>query len=1096
MNGEVDTKHGRLGDIACCGVKSIITPDYDAALRIAAGSHLQLWRDDAQSDLWIDHFDVRNELDILDLKQLHWALPNTTILCGHLEYILDDDESSYYEDLLMERFQDLLDCKEEDLNCQKSQLQADDSDHESVTDRNSDPVNEILNSIEIDEKESTSCGYQSNRTEFWVRPERESYPLPAPWNIPNEVRLPMSKKQFDVIILTVKNIRQKGPQFEIFLKLKQSDTNILFDFLNYESDLFDFFQHMRNLSEESFFAGLESTVSVLPKSIVIDKEIGIDLALSGNEFPPGLTKPNDTELLVSVESSDAAVASNALSLLGNMYGDGSSSDEEGTVFYSSAELDRLPLHDENIDVNVEIAFDPSSSRDGEKYVISVDDYAHSNNEDINETLRDNSEVYVADDDDEGSNDETASTASLVNGLSNEIFGIFEEDDVTHCDSLVLFDPIDMIQDEEADVADRYKRGGPCEERHFNGATVETFRELEEGEESEDNCKAISIVDLGAVRSMIKDQQEFPKIYELGHDLDMAAGDINDETLLRMSGQVIGKDEIGDEVEDIHGNVPEYHDDDDDDHERTICSLEHTAASFIQHFPCVESTAPDSIYPTDVSNSDSDSDEDNQSDARSSPVPESRSSPVPESRSSPVPESRSNPVPELRSSPVPESRSSPVPESKSNPVPESRSSPVLNSASLSDCDESNHIDSGPISCTHFENNEDVYSVNYIQKRAETDTEIDIDNTLISSIELKNAMNVLDMEMSKLSSIDDDLLDEDIDESSFWGTAHLLKRQSVDRLKIAMEEKKEIIKKIDIILLEKSVQQKKAVRLRRARMLKNLFEEKAAAAKLETIVPVPLVATVGSSSAVDVDDSDDGDNSLKRSGGDDSSESNSSELDGDNTSKYPKASKRDEKSSRGRRGKRENKKGQSAHSRNMHSSDSDSERERRPKRRHRSRDRSSPRDRTKESRMHTIEKKKDNDKESKRERMRAGDRDRSGRKSIAAYKVSRRSRSRSVSRSRSRSPGRSRKKKRRRDNNRENNNDSDSEKVNRKNRVREEYENEIVDKSPTSSTASILFKDKIRLALGGVPLQRPIASQVIPQVAFRDRIQLALDALKEE
>ena len=45
------------------------------------------------------------------------------------------------------------------------------------------------------------------------------------------------------------------------------------------------------------------------------------------------------------------------------------------------------------------------------------------------------------------------------------------------------------------------------------------------------------------------------------------------------------------------------------------------------------------------------------------------------------------------------------------------------------------------------------------------------------------------------------------------------------------------------------------------------------------------------------------------------------------------------------------------------------------------------------------------------------------------------------------------------------------------------------TPVPSLPSLLFKDKIRVALGEQPVSQPAQS-----VAFRDRIQLALDALK--
>ena len=313
MNGEED-RYGTSDDITCTGVKSIVLRDDISAKNIALGSHLKLWRNSAESNLWIDRFDVRNELDVIELKQLHDALSSAQVAPGPTDYMLDESEVPYFEDLVMERFQDLLDFKEEDLSCEQPLLLLDQSDCigalKDVTEGNS------INSPPL-------WGYQSDRTEFWVRPSREPYVIPLIWDLPSEIKLPMTKKQFDVIVHTVKNIRNKGSQFEILLKLKESDTNPIFDFLNNDCDLNELFEHIKRIPTDTYQAGLLSLSAATP-------------SIQVNVMPP----PDDFQIveevpLVTNGTTDHANAvtevPNALSLLGHTYGEDSSSDTEGDV---------------------------------------------------------------------------------------------------------------------------------------------------------------------------------------------------------------------------------------------------------------------------------------------------------------------------------------------------------------------------------------------------------------------------------------------------------------------------------------------------------------------------------------------------------------------------------------------------------------------------------------------------------------------------------------------------------------------------------------------------------------------------------------------
>lgn len=253
---DLDSDGEGYNDIICGGLKCIIIKDDKSAQRLGSGSQLRLWKNDTSRDLWIDRYDVRNDLDTIQMKQLLYTAPTVSAVSGPQEYMLDEEETFYFEDLVLERFQDLLDFMESDLLTQKPlqlmNVSDNGDDNQSDTEEyREDRVDDVTTN------QAVSWGYQSTREEIWVRPERDDYPLPEEWTIPTELKLPMKKKQFDVIIHTVKNIRQKGSQFEIFLKLKQSDTNPFFDFLNFDCDLNSLYHYVKSLSNDIFFAGLD-----------------------------------------------------------------------------------------------------------------------------------------------------------------------------------------------------------------------------------------------------------------------------------------------------------------------------------------------------------------------------------------------------------------------------------------------------------------------------------------------------------------------------------------------------------------------------------------------------------------------------------------------------------------------------------------------------------------------------------------------------------------------------------------------------------------------------------------------------------------------
>lgn len=105
---------------------------------------------------------------------------------------------------------------------------------------------------------SGSESYISNRTELWERPSREDYVIPYTLQLAMmdnpAIDLPMTRKQFDIMLHTIKNIREKGKQFEILLKVKQADNNPMFDFLNDDSNLFELYQYLKIVQEEDFWS--------------------------------------------------------------------------------------------------------------------------------------------------------------------------------------------------------------------------------------------------------------------------------------------------------------------------------------------------------------------------------------------------------------------------------------------------------------------------------------------------------------------------------------------------------------------------------------------------------------------------------------------------------------------------------------------------------------------------------------------------------------------------------------------------------------------------------------------------------------------------
>lgn len=202
---------------------------------------------------------IENKPDKYDArKYLITALDNDDFddIIETLNEYIDENElkqlsmtkGTFIDDLMVERYEDILDIAEDLLHTLP---------------------NIDLQSNTIEET------YKSDRVELWTRPVRDNYPIPPQLEMyfllknesEQEIKLPMTKKDFDIILHTVKSIKEHGTQFEILLKVKQSDDNPQFDFLNYDSEYHQLYKFLKNLSADEFWS-----IYLWKPVTIIDKE--------------------------------------------------------------------------------------------------------------------------------------------------------------------------------------------------------------------------------------------------------------------------------------------------------------------------------------------------------------------------------------------------------------------------------------------------------------------------------------------------------------------------------------------------------------------------------------------------------------------------------------------------------------------------------------------------------------------------------------------------------------------------------------------------------------------------------------------------------
>jgi len=184
------------------GKSCTIIRDDVTAFNLDEGKQLILWDNRKEKALWIDRFDVRMMLTSYSLLKK---------VC--YDGVEDDDEENV--DLQYERYQALLDANEEDLEPKK--------------DNDFAPKSQINYSYPSGYQDSTKNDDDDDNLE-----------LPSYVIYPKDLLIPKSRKQYNIILHTTRSTRESN-QLEILLKVKQA-ANPAFDFLNYDSDLFPFYQ--------------------------------------------------------------------------------------------------------------------------------------------------------------------------------------------------------------------------------------------------------------------------------------------------------------------------------------------------------------------------------------------------------------------------------------------------------------------------------------------------------------------------------------------------------------------------------------------------------------------------------------------------------------------------------------------------------------------------------------------------------------------------------------------------------------------------------------------------------------------------------------
>lgn len=277
-------------DLSVNGISCHVLLDDTVAARVEEGELLiaVLTGLDLHEELWIDKTDVRNHIT-------NWSENlNSAVTDGDCDEFVADKyfEEEHFEDLLYERYQDLIGRTDDDL----PQDDAIEKAHKVPT--------------EIHEQVIRPT-YISNREEIWDKSVlQEQYEIAPCLALPPEIKKPRTKKQYDVIMHTARTVRERGIQLEILLKVRQED-NMAFDFLYSEHVDYPFYSFIKSLGEKQFW------------DVFLWKDV---------EVASDCSAPNDLETHQTEKSVVVTEAKNALSLL-TMY-----SDEEDNVDIEEDEI--------------------------------------------------------------------------------------------------------------------------------------------------------------------------------------------------------------------------------------------------------------------------------------------------------------------------------------------------------------------------------------------------------------------------------------------------------------------------------------------------------------------------------------------------------------------------------------------------------------------------------------------------------------------------------------------------------------------------------------------------------------------------------------
>jgi len=228
---------------------------------------LRLWNNSEEHDLWIDKHDVRGLFDHYSDFKVDRAAAE------ELDEKDEGDSEMDYQELMYERYQDMLDVKECDLmNLTASSL----SSHGG----SSGDLRDISATTAMTTNSYTQYDVNAVSSDPFIKP---AYSFPS-----NIKHFPDTMTQYNVILHTAHAVRG-NPQLEILLKVKQR-SNPKFYFLeddhNSRCNLYPLYKHLRDLDDENFWLLLLGKISsasyVAEENRTIDESVGMNaLSLLG-----------------------------------------------------------------------------------------------------------------------------------------------------------------------------------------------------------------------------------------------------------------------------------------------------------------------------------------------------------------------------------------------------------------------------------------------------------------------------------------------------------------------------------------------------------------------------------------------------------------------------------------------------------------------------------------------------------------------------------------------------------------------------------------------------------------------------------------------